>query len=379
MPDQYIPLNRPLLAGKGLDYIRAAFAAGHTSGDGHFTRQCQSYLERHLNGGRALLTSSCTDALELSALLLNLQAGDEVTVPSFTFVSTANAFALRGARPVFVDIRPDTLNLDDSLLASAITPRTRAIVVMHYGGVACEMNAIGPIAASRGIPIVEDAAHGLFGSYEGKPLGAFGSLGVFSFHESKNFTCGEGGAIIVNDSRLMERAEILREKGTNRSRFFRGEIDKYTWIDIGSSFLPADVLAALLWAQFEMREQIQSRRQVIHARYAAELSPWAARAGVQLPAIPSGCQSAYHLFWMLLPSPAVQAALIAHLRARRIHAVFHYQPLHLTPMGRQLGGAPGQCPVAESAAERIVRLPFHFDLSSAEQSRVIEAVQSFSP
>jgi dTDP-4-amino-4,6-dideoxygalactose transaminase len=379
MPDPHIPFNSPLFLEAGLGYVRDAFQRRHTSGDGGYTRRCQEFLARFLGARRALLTTSCTDALEMCALLLEIKSGDEVIMPAFTFVSTANAFVLRGGRPVFVDVRPDTLNLDESLLEAAITPRTKAIVVVHYAGVGCEMDAINAIAARHGLPVIEDNAHGLFGTYRGKPLGAFGPLATLSFHETKNLSCGEGGALVIHEPRLTERAEILREKGTDRSRFFRGEVDKYTWQDVGSSFLPSDILAALLWAQIETCEQIQARRREIFERYARGLAGWALDRKVALPTIPPHCVSSYHMFHMLLPAARDQAALIGHLGKQGINAVFHYQPLHLTPMGRSLGGRAGQCPVTESVAGRVVRLPFFHDLNPLDQDRVITAVQAFTP
>jgi dTDP-4-amino-4,6-dideoxygalactose transaminase len=324
------------------------------------------------------LTTSCTHALEMAALLLDLQPGDEVICPAFTFVSTVNAVALRGARPVFVDIRSDTLNLDERLIEAAVTPKTRAILVVHYAGVACEMDAIVAIAERHGLAVVEDNAHGLFGRYRGRPLGSFGILSTLSFHETKNLTCGEGGALVVNDPRLVGRAEILREKGTNRARFYRGQVDKYTWMDVGSSYLPSDLLAAYLWAQLEAREQIQARRQAIWARYAAALAPWAAANGARLPMVPAHCEHPAHLFYVLLPSLDARQAFIAHLKARQILAVFHYQPLHGSERGQRLGGRPGQCPVTEDVADRLVRLPFYLALDEAAQARVIECVTAFS-
>jgi dTDP-4-amino-4,6-dideoxygalactose transaminase len=377
MPGSYIPFNRPLFLEEAMAYVRKAYQNDHVSGDGEFTRRCEHFFEASLGVPKALLTTSCTDALEMCALLLNVGPGDEVILPSFTFVSTANAFVLRGARPVFVDVRPDTLNIDEGALASAITPRTKAIVVVHYAGVGCEMDAITALASKHGIPVVEDNAHGLFGSYRGKALGTFGALASLSFHETKNISCGEGGALLINDGRFKDRAEVLREKGTDRSRFFRGEVDKYSWQDVGSSFLPSDVMAGLLWAQIEHRAEIQERRRAIHERYAQGLSAWARSLGTSVPAIPPHCESSYHMFYLVLPSAGAQEALLAHLKARQIGAVFHYQPLHLTPMGRRLGGRPGQCPNCESAAARIVRLPFYFDLSSSDQERVIAAARLF--
>ena len=378
MHETLIPFNRPLFLEKGVSNLRKAYENRHVSGDGEFTRRCQEFFERRLGAKKVLLTTSCTDALEMCALLLEIKPGDEVIMPAFTFVSTSNAFVLRGARPVFVDIRPDTLNINKTLVEAAITPHTKAIVVVHYAGVGCEMDAIMDIATRYGIPVIEDNAHGLFGAYRDKPLGTFGQLATLSFHETKNLSCGEGGALVINDPSFTERAEILREKGTDRTCFFRGEVDKYTWRDVGSSFLPSDILAALLWAQIGIVDAIQTKRRSIFERYTANLQSWAAGRGVALPTIPDHCTCSYHLFYLLLPNAAAQGALIRHLQASRIHAVFHYQPLHLTPMGRQFDGKIGQCPVTESAAERLVRLPFYFDLESADQDRVIGAVQSFT-
>jgi dTDP-4-amino-4,6-dideoxygalactose transaminase len=378
MHETDISFNRPLFVEQGILHVRRAYKELHVSGDGEFTHLCQGFLSRQLSAAKVLLTTSCTDALEMCALLLELQPGDEVIVPAFTFVSTANAFVLRGARPVFVDVRPDTLNIDESLIEAAITSRTRAIVVVHYAGVACAMAPIMAIADRHGIPVIEDNAHGLFGAYRGKPLGTFGQLATLSFHETKNLSCGEGGALVINNPRFLERAEIIREKGTDRSRFFRGEVDKYTWRDIGSSFLPSDILAALLWAQIEIVDAVQAKRRSIFERYAGALQSWAANHGTRLPTVPDDCVCSYHLFYLLLSDGAAQARLIRHLQAARINAVFHYQPLHLTPMGRQFGGQVGQCPVTESAAGRLVRLPFYFDLDPADQDRVIDAVRSFA-
>jgi dTDP-4-amino-4,6-dideoxygalactose transaminase len=374
-----IPFNRPAVAGEELRYMREALAAGKISGDGQFSRRCEALLAAELGAERVLLTTSCTHALEMSALLLDLAPGDEVVVPSFTFVSTINAFALRGARPVFADVRPDTLNLDESQLPRLLGPRTRAIVPVHYAGVGCEMEAILQAAAPRGIAVVEDNAHGLFGKRGRRPLGSFGGMSTLSFHETKNVTCGEGGALVINDRRYLERAEIVREKGTNRSQFFRGMIDKYTWVDLGSSYLPADLLAAFLLGQLEARERIQAARRRIWERYRQELAGWAAGAGVRLPVVPPGCEQPAHIFYLLLPSLAARQALIAHLASRRILAVFHYVPLHLSAYGRKLAARPSDCPVAADAGDRLVRLPLFHALTAAEQSRVIEAVLSFQP
>lgn len=372
----YIPFNRPFLAGREFDYMREALERRHISGDGFFTRQCHALLEELLGARKALLTTSGTHALDMAALLLEIQPGDEVIVPSFTFVSTANAFVLRGARPVFADIRPDTLNLDESRLAGLITDRTRAIVAMHYGGVGCEMDDILPLAERHSIPVIEDNAHGLLGFYRGRPLGSFGVLAAQSFHETKNFSCGEGGALVLNHPRYLERAEIIREKGTNRSRFFRGQVDKYTWVDIGSSYLPSDLLAAFLFAQLESRAEIQARRKRIWEYYDAHLSDWAHHHGVSLPAIPAHCRQAYHLYYLLLPSLEVRQRLIAHLGRQDILGVFHYLPLHLSDVGRRFGGCPGQCPVTESVSDRLLRLPFYNDLTESDQARVVSAIRS---
>jgi dTDP-4-amino-4,6-dideoxygalactose transaminase len=314
----------------------------------------------------------------MAALLLDTQPRDEVLVPDFTFVSTINAFVLRGARPVFIDIRPDTLNLDETQLEQLITPRTKAIVPVHYAGVGCEMDAILEIAGRHNIAVVEDNAHGLFGKYKGKYLGTFGCLATQSFHETKNFTCGEGGALLINDLQYVERAEIIREKGTNRSRFFRGQVDKYTWVDIGSSYLPSDILAAFLYAQLEALEQIQEKRRRIWEYYYTHLSGWAQDHGVRLPIVPPHCEQPYHMFYLLLPSLKQRQALIAHLKAQSILAVFHYLPLHLSDMGRRFGGNAGDCLVTEDVSDRLLRLPFYNDLSETEQERVIRATCSFN-
>jgi dTDP-4-amino-4,6-dideoxygalactose transaminase len=372
-----IPFNRPCFTGNELKYIGEAVTRGQISGDGYFTKQCHRYLEDALGVHKALLTTSCTHALEMSALLLDIQAGDEVICPSFTFVSTINAFVLRGAQPVFVDVRSDTLNLDETLLEAAITPRTKAILVVHYGGIGCEMDAIMEIANRRRIPVVEDNAHGLFGKYKGQNLGTIGAMATQSFHETKNFHCGEGGALLINDEQYVERAEIIREKGTNRSRFFRGQVDKYTWVDVGSSYLPSDVLAAFLYDQLEARDDIQSKRQKIWDRYDTELSGWADQYDVQLPTVPAHCEQSYHVFYMVLPSLASRQALIAHLRSQHILSVFHYLPLHLSEMGQHYGGQPGDCPVTERLGDCLLRLPLYNDLSEADQTRVVEAIHSF--
>jgi dTDP-4-amino-4,6-dideoxygalactose transaminase len=377
MPEINVDFNRPVLVGNEIEYIRQAVENGHISGDGPFTKKCHAFLEKELGVQKALLTTSCTHALEMSAILLDIQPGDEVIIPDFTFVSTINAFVLRGASPVFLDVRPDTLNLDESRLEGAITPRTKAIVPVHYAGVGCEMDAILEIARRHNIPIVEDNAHGLFGKYKGKYLGTFGSMASQSFHETKNFTSGEGGALLINDPLLVERAEIIREKGTNRSRFFRGQVDKYTWVDIGSSYLPSDILAAFLFAQFEQREKIHLHRQQVWEMYYAGLKDWADVHGVHLPCIPDHCEQSYHMFYMLLPTLELRQNLIAYLRERGVYSVFHYLPLHLSDMGQSFGGKMGDCSVTERVSDQLIRLPFYNGLTSAEQEQVIDLIQEF--
>jgi len=372
-----VPFNRPSLVGTEHRYLQEAIESGHISGDGPFTIRCQQLLSHLLGIQNVLLTTSCTHALEMSALLLNIRPGDEVIVPSFTFVSTANAFVLLGATPVFIDIRPDTLNLDESQLREKMTPRTKAVVCVHYGGVGCEMNEICQLASSQGIGVVEDNAHGLFGRYRGKLLGTFGHLATQSFHETKNFSCGEGGALLLNDSSLMERAEIIREKGTNRKRFFQGQVDKYSWVDVGSSYLPSDLLAAYLYAQLEARDQIQRARARLWRRYQVALDAWAAERDIQLPYAPEHCEHPYHVFYLLMPSLESRQRLIAFLKARGILAVFHYLPLHLSEMGRRFGGQAGDCPVTENISDRLVRLPLYNSMSESEQEYVIETVLRF--
>lgn len=360
-----------------MHYLGEAVRRGKLSGDGYFTQQCHEFLQQQLGVPKALLTTSCTHALEMSALLLDVQPGDEIICPDFTFVSTINAFVLRGAKPVFADIRADTLNLDESQLGRLITPRTKAILVVHYAGVACEMDAIMEIAARYNLPVVEDNAHGLLGKYKSKYLGTFGAMATQSFHETKNFTCGEGGALLINDPRYIERAEIIREKGTNRSRFFRGQVDKYTWVDLGSSYLPSDLLAAFLYAQFQARAEIQSKRQRIWNFYSEHLSGWAEENNVRLPSVPNHCEQPYHMFYMLLPSLEQRQALIAHLRAQNIQSVFHYLPLHRSDMGKQFGANLEDCPVTTDISDRLLRLPFFNALTEQAQSFVVEQIHKF--
>jgi dTDP-4-amino-4,6-dideoxygalactose transaminase len=372
-----IAFNKPSLTGDELISIAEALDTNQLGGGGHFSQKCQRLLEEQLQVPKVLLTTSCTDALEMCAHLLEVGPGDEIIVPSFTFVSTASAFALRGARPVFVDVRADTLNLDENELEARITPNTRAIVVVHYAGVGCEMDPIMQIAARHKVPLIEDNAHGLFGRYKGKWLGSFGQLATQSFHESKNVTCGEGGALVLNAPEYFERADLIREMGTNRSQMLRGLVDQYTWVDLGSSHLPSDLLAAFLHAQLQVRQRVQAKRKQIWDRYHAELRDWAQANDVQLPGVPPHCEPAYHLFYLVLPSREARQALIAHLNAQGIASAFHYLPLHLSPMGMKFGGRPGDLPVTESISERLLRLPFFTSLSQQEQSRVLAAVNEF--
>lgn len=374
-PD-FIPFNRLTLAGGEFENLREAIANNHTSGDGPFSKRVHQTLEELLGVRRALLTTNCTHALEMSALLLNVQPEDEFIVPSFTFVSTANAFVLRGAKPVFIDVRRDTLNLDESLLEAAITPRTKAILPVHYAGVGCEMDDIMRIAGKHGIAVIEDNAHGLFGKYRGRWLGTFGVLATQSFHETKNITCGEGGALLINDEELIEHAEVLREKGTNRSRFFRGQVDKYTWVGPGSSYLPSDLLAAFLLAQLSSWGNIQARRRELWETYFDGLTDWARDAGARLPIVPEHCEQAFHMFYVLMPSLEARARFIQFLRDRDIGAVFHYIPLHSSPFARSLGVSV-ECPVTTDVSDRLVRLPFFNGLTEAMQSRIIDAIRTF--
>ena len=374
-----VDFNKPSLMGNELAYIQEAFEKRHISGDGDFTRRSQECLEQVLGAQRVLLATSCTHALEMAALLLDIQPGDEIIVPSFTFVSTINAFVLRGAKPVFIDIRPDTLNLNESLLEALITPRTRAILPVHYAGIGCEMDTIMPVANNHGVPVVEDNAHGLFGKYKGQYLGTFGALATQSFHETKNITCGEGGALVINDPAYNERAEIIREKGTNRSRFFRGMVDKYSWVDTGSSYVLSDILAAFLYAQLEVRDQIQASRKRIWNFYDAHLQNWARANGVKTPTVPPYCEQPYHMYYLLLPDLESRQRFIATLREQGIYSVFHYLPLHLSEMGTKFGGKPGDCPVTEEVSDRLVRLPFYNTLTEEDQCRVVEAIERFCP
>jgi dTDP-4-amino-4,6-dideoxygalactose transaminase len=373
-----IPFNRSGIEGQEIGHMSQSVSIGQIAGDQSYSRKCQALLEEVLGVPKVLLTTSCTHALELAALLLDIGSDDEVIVPSFTFVSTANAFVLRGARIRFADVRPDTLNIDENQIESLISPRTRAILPVHYAGVGCEMDTILAIARRHRLAIIEDNAHGLFGKYKQRWLGTFGALATQSFHETKNVTCGEGGALVLNDPAFIERAEVLREKGTNRSRFFRGQVDKYSWVDIGSSYVMSDVLAAFLYGQLEVWRQIQEKRRNIWQRYDAELSQWAAARDIHCPIVPDSCEQAYHMYYLILPTLQIRQALITFLKARGILAVFHYLPLHLSPMGQKLGGRPGECPVSESTSDRLLRLPFFNSLDPESQGRVIDAIHDFT-
>jgi dTDP-4-amino-4,6-dideoxygalactose transaminase len=372
-----IPFNRPTPLGDEIEFVQRSIGSGHHSGDGPFTKACTELLERELGVKKALLTTSCTHALDMTAMLLDISPGDEVIVPSFTFVSSANAFVLRGARPIFSDIRSDTLNIDEQQIERHISSRTKAIVVVHYAGVGCEMDQIMALATAHNIPVIEDNAHGLFGHYRGQLLGTFGCMSTLSFHETKNCSCGEGGALLLNDLRYAEPAEIIREKGTNRSQFFRGQVDKYSWVGIGSSYLPSDLLAAYLFGQLECRDEIQRIRKCIWETYAAGLKDWAYEYGVALPHVPAHCEQAFHMFYLRMPTLEVRQALIEHLRARGILAPFHYVPLHLSKVGKTFGGRVGDCPVTERASNQIVRLPFFCSITASEIEEVIESVRDF--
>ena len=374
---QQVAYNQPSMVGNETEYMAQAIAAARFSGDGLFTLKASELLEQQLGVPKVLLTTSGTHALEMCALLLDIQPDDEVILPSFCFVSTVNAFVLRGARPVFADIRPDTLNLDESKLEGLITPQTRAIVAVHYAGVGCEMDGILETAGRRHIAVVEDNSQGLFGKYRGRYLGTSGVLAAQSFHESMNFTCGEGGALLINDPALAERAEVIRERGTNRSRFLRGQVDKYSWVDVGSSYMPADILAAFLLAQLEQREKVQKHRRKVWEFYQANLQDWARDHAVSLPYIPPYCEQSYHMFYLLLPTPDLRQGLIAHLGQRGIQSAFHYLPLHLSDMGQRFGGQLGDCPVTERISDQLLRLPFHNALTEADLWKVVEAVQEY--
>jgi dTDP-4-amino-4,6-dideoxygalactose transaminase len=371
-----IPFNRPQLVGKEHEYIDEALAGGKLSGNGEFARRCVAWLERSTGARRALVTPSCTAALEMAGILAGLQPGDEVIVPDFAFVSTANAFALRGAVPVFVDVDPDTLNIDPAAIEGALSERTRAIVVIHYGGVACDMTRIKRIADRHGLTLIEDAAHAIDASYEGRPLGSIGRLATLSFHETKNLQCGEGGALLVNDPALVARSEVIQEKGTDRSRFFRGEVDKYTWQDVGSSYLLSEVATAFLWAQLEHASAITAERRAIWERYYDAFGALEAEGLLRRPIVPPGCRHSGHLFYLLMPDSKTRDSMLEALAGRGVHAVFHYLPLHSSPAGRRFGRLGGNVSVTERVSARLLRLPLWAGLGEERVETVVDAVKS---
>ena len=371
---KHIPFNRPYLTGQEMDYLLEAHASGVLAGDGAFTKRCNAWLEGATGTAKALLTHSCTAALEMAALLFDIKPGDEIIMPSYTFVSTANAFVLRGGVPIFVDIRPDTLNLDETLLEGAITSRTRAIVPVHYAGVGCEMDMIMAIASCHGLAVLEDAAQGAMATYMGRPLGSIGTLGALSFHETKNVISGEGGALLVNDRRLVDRAEVIREKGTNRARFFRGEVDKYTWEDIGSSFLPGEIVAAFLWAQLQHAREITDARLALWSRYHEAFAHLESRGVVRRPIIPESCKHNAHMYYLLLAPYLDRGVVLDRLRTRGVRSVFHYVPLHSSPAGQRYGQTRTTLPVTEDVAARLIRLPLWVGMSATEHARVVDEV-----
>lgn len=376
MKDKIIPFNKPYMTGRELEYIADAHANGKLSGDGPYTKKCHEFLEKSCGSSRALLTHSCTAALEMQSILLDIGQGDEVIMPSFTFVSTANAVALRGGVPVFIDIRPDTLNMDENLIEEAITPRTKAIAPVHYAGVGCEMDRIMEIAQQYGLKVIEDAAQGFDAYYRGRALGSIGHMGALSFHETKNVISGEGGALLVNDPELVKRAEIIREKGTDRSRFFRGEVDKYTWQEAGSSYLPGEIIAAFLWAQLTCAREITQKRIELWNRYHAMLAPLEERGYLRRPFIPEHCQHNAHMYQIILAQDIARQAVLDALKESAIHAVFHYVPLHASPAGQRLARVSGAMDVTEDLSARLVRLPLYHDLDFAAQDRVVETLTS---
>lgn len=369
-----VPFNKPYMTGKELWYISQAHASGHLAGDGQFTKKCSAWLEQRIGCQKALLTHSCTAALEMAAILTDVQPGDEVIMPSYTFVSTANAFVLRGAIPVFVDIRPDTLNIDETKIEDAITPRTKVIVPVHYAGVGCEMDTIMDIARRHNLLVVEDAAQGIMSTYKGRPLGGIGHMAALSFHETKNIISGEGGALLINDPRFVERAEMIREKGTNRSQFFRGQVDKYTWVDIGSSYLPGEIVAAFLWAQMEEADAINKRRLDIWANYHQWFASLANAEKVHRPAAPRECVHNAHMYYLLMPSLTHRTTFIERLKAKGIHTVFHYIPLHSSPRGQTKGRTAGDMGNTDSVANRLVRLPLWLGLEDQLADVIAEVV-----
>lgn len=373
-----IPFNKPFVAGKELYYIAQAVTLGNLGGDGHFTKTCSELLERTFNINRVLLTPSCTAALEMAAILCDLKPGDEVIMPSYTFVSTALAVVREGALPVFVDIRDDTLNIDERRIEDAVTPRTKAIFAVHYAGVGADMGEIMRIADKHGLLVVEDAAQGVNAFQNDKPLGTIGHLGCYSFHETKNYICGEGGALCINDERFLKRAEIIRDKGTNRQQFFRGEVDKYRWVDVGSSYVPSEICSAFLLGQLEVMDQIAARRQRVYLRYYEELKKLELTGIFRLPHVPKSCVSNYHMFYLLCSTSSARDDLLSQLNDAGVHAVFHYVPLHSSPMGQEYGYHDGQFPVTEGLSQRLLRLPLFYEISEQEQAHVVDVIKTWA-
>jgi dTDP-4-amino-4,6-dideoxygalactose transaminase len=372
-----IPFNKPFIAGKELFYIAQAVTLGNIAGDGHFTERCCRLLESRFDIPKALMTPSCTAALEMAVMLCDVGPGDEVIMPSFTFVSTANAVVRTGGKPVFVDIRADTMNLDEELVEAAITPRTKAIMPVHYAGVGCEMDRLTQIARKHGVFVIEDAAQGVNAYYKRRALGNIGDLAAYSFHETKNYVCGEGGALLINRPEFVERAEIIRDKGTNRKKFFRGQVDKYTWVECGSSYVPSEIASAFLYGQLEQMDAITERRRALYQAYERLLAPLEAEGRLRLPRVPVECAQNFHLFYILLPSAQDRDGLLDHLHQQGILAVFHYVPLHTAPMGQQLGYREGQLPMTEALSRRLVRLPLFYDLCEADQGRIVREIEVF--
>jgi dTDP-4-amino-4,6-dideoxygalactose transaminase len=372
-----IPFNKPFITGKEIEYISAAISNSGIAADGYFTRRCSELIADRFSIPTVLMTSSCTSALEIAAMLCNLNRGDEVIMPSFTFVSTANAVVRCGAKPVFIDIRADTLNLDEELIESGLTAKTKAIFVVHYAGVSCEMDRINEIARKRGLVVVEDAAQGVNATYKGRALGSIGNLGAYSFHDTKNYVSGEGGALCINDAQFVERAEVIRDKGTNRNQFFRGEVDKYTWVDEGSSFVPAEIACAFLLAQLESMDEITARRRAVYRFYLENLSPLSERELLTIPRTPPNCETNYHMFHILLNDAKTRDGLMTHLKRDGISAVFHYVPLHSSVMGRKYGSESGNLLVTEDLSARLLRLPFYADITKDDQARVVRSISEF--
>jgi len=375
---KHISFNKSFLAGNELKYIEQAVLSGQIKGDGPFTKKCNEWMEQKFNAKKVLLTTSCTSALEMSAILCDIKPGYEVIMPSYTFVSTANAFVIRGAKPVFVDIRPDTLNIDETKIEDAITSKTKAIVPVHYAGVGCEMDIIMRIAKKHNLFVIEDAAQGVMAKYKNKYLGTIGDLGTYSFHETKNYSSGEGGAIVINNPDMIERAEIIREKGTNRSKFFRGEVDKYTWVDVGSSYLPSEIIAAFLLAQLEKAEEINQKRLEIWQNYYNGLKELEEKKILRLPIIPDNCKQNAHMFYILLQDKKTRNDLMDFLKKEKnILSVFHYVPLHSAPMGKKVAPNNPDLPITDDLSARLLRLPFYYNLTKEEQNYIIELIEEF--